>query len=36
MPFSRIDVDECFVEVGGKRIEGVPLFDAPSSPDPKE
>ena len=29
MPFSRIDVVECFVEVGGKRIEGVPLFDAP-------
>lgn len=31
MPFSRIDVVECFAEVGGKRIEGVPLFDAPSS-----
>jgi hypothetical protein len=31
MPFSRIDVVECFVEVGGQRIEGVPLFDAPFS-----
>jgi hypothetical protein len=28
MPFSRIDVAECFVEVGGRRIEGVPVFDA--------
>jgi hypothetical protein len=28
MPFNRIDVVECFVEVGGRRIEGVPVFDA--------
>ena len=31
MPFSRIDVAGCFVEVGDQRIEGVPLFDAPFS-----
>src|SRR5688572_11694861 len=29
LPFSRLDVKTCFVEVGGQRIEGVPLFDAP-------
>jgi hypothetical protein len=29
VPFSRIDVVECFVEVAGQRLEGVPLFDAP-------
>jgi hypothetical protein len=31
MPFSRIDVLECHVDVAGQRIEGVPLFDAPLS-----
>jgi len=30
MPFSRIDVVECFVELpSGERIEGIPLFDSP-------
>ena len=28
MPFSRLDVKDCYVEVGGKRIEGVPLYDS--------
>src|SRR6188508_1623909 len=28
MPFDRIDVAECFVEVAGRRIDGVPVFDA--------
>jgi hypothetical protein len=27
MPFSRLDIQACYVELGGKRIEGVPLYD---------
>jgi hypothetical protein len=30
MPFSRVDVASAFVELQGRRIEGVPLFDAAS------
>jgi hypothetical protein len=29
LPFTRIDVEQAFVEIAGERVEGVPLFDAP-------
>jgi hypothetical protein len=30
--FDRVEPVEAFVELGGERIEGVPVFDAPASP----
>ena len=27
-PLSRVDPQACFIRVGGRRIDGVPLFDA--------
>src|SRR5215471_9068573 len=28
---ERLDSIECFLEIGGERIEGVPVFDAPAT-----
>jgi hypothetical protein len=30
--FERLDPEEAYLEIGGTRIEGVPVFDAPASP----
>jgi len=32
LPFRRIDVVECSLQIAGRRIEGVPLFNAPPTP----
>ena len=32
LPFRRIDVVECSLEIAGRRIDGVPLFNAPPTP----